>query len=100
MAAYARKACSNCGILLPQPEMLQREVTPLGVRGNALPSRLKWFCSLCAPPTAEEIWRDNFQREKAIEEAARERDRPKRQAWREEQERRRLANVARRAAET
>lgn len=94
MTSYARKTCSNCGIQLPQPEMLQRDVTPLGVRGNPLPTRQKWFCAQCAPRTSEDLWRDIRQREAAVEKAFREKDNVNKRIWREEQERRRLANLS------
>lgn len=99
MATYARKTCSDCGIMLPQPEMLRREVTPTGVRGNALSPRLKWFCVHCAPPTLEEWRQESYERDRAYERAFREKDAVGKLAWREEQERRRLANLAKRTGD-
>lgn len=96
MALYARKACSNCGIMLPQPQMCQRDVTPTDVRGNPLPPRPKWFCGDCAPPSAEEIRWSKFAEALELERQRKAKADQvsyslKKLKWREEEERRRLA---------
>lgn len=48
MPEYVRRSCSECGIRLPQPEMREAEVQPIGVNGNFLASRVKWYCPSCA----------------------------------------------------
>lgn len=50
MVSYARRACSECGVREPQPGMYQFEVIPIGVHGNFLAPRLRWFCEFCAQP--------------------------------------------------
>jgi hypothetical protein len=94
MASYSRKSCSSCAILLPQPEMCRREVTPMSVRGHPLPSRMKWFCHHCAPPNFHDIQRAEYEQAKVDKDAAIYNE--KKRLWQEEQERRRLANLAKR----
>ncbi|MEH6642800.1 hypothetical protein [Vreelandella glaciei] len=94
MASYSRKACSSCGLRLPQPEMFRREVTPMSIRGHPLPARMKWFCNHCVPPSFLEIQRAELEQAKADNDAAIYND--KKRQWQVEQERRRLANLAKR----
>ena len=94
MVSYSRKSCSSCGIRLPQPEMCRRAVTPTSVRGHPLPSRLKWFCHHCAPPSFFDIQRAKREQERSDKDAAIYNE--KKREWQAEQERRRLSNLAKR----
>nr|WP_289073545.1 hypothetical protein [uncultured Halomonas sp.] len=91
MASYSRKSCSSCGLRRPQPEMLRREITPMSVRGQPLPPRMKWFCHHCAPPSCLEIQQAKRAQEKAEKDAAIYHE--KKRQWQVEQERRRVANL-------
>lgn len=94
MASYSRKACSSCGLRLPQPEMFRREVTPMSIRGHPLPARMKWFCNHCVPPSFLEIQRAELEHAKVDNDAAIYNE--KKRQWQVEQERRRLANLTKR----
>lgn len=47
MAVYAKRTCRDCGIKLPQPEMLRTLDHPVGINGNPLSPREVWVCRLC-----------------------------------------------------
>ncbi len=49
MGEYAKRTCSECGLKLPQPEMEKHLVQPVGVNGNLLAAREKWFCPAHVP---------------------------------------------------
>ena len=90
MATYAKRTCSDCGIRLPQPNMLQLQVSQRGVNGNWLAPRDKWFCLSCVTKRGalqQNLWQESKLR------AEKEHHAKKKQEWALEQEKRRQQNI-------
>lgn len=93
MAEYAKRTCFQCGVRLPQPKMQAVEVSKIAESGLALSTRDKWMCPGCWESYCSiHFLSDRILDGKLLNEAQKTKDGKLR--WIEEQEKRRLANIA------